>query len=389
MNATLLKCTNCQSPLPPAAVDRHREIATCRNCGRLVDVREQLRPPETPSSTGVRMRPPVELPSGMTIEPKPNAMVPGAPSPGVTIRRRWLRGKHWIFLMVLAGLTVGLINLWMSRGATALTVIGTLLLFAWDYNVTAMFVNSTSIRANARGVEVRHGPLPSLFGKSRSVPRERLKQLFATTHGNLFAVAAHLTDGSTLVLVAPLVSAEQALFVEQQLEKELGLVDFAVAGELGHEQVSVDGRPVPGAKPGAAVALAVPAIVAGALAMVFLMGKTEVAGQLEATPPVGSWVFAPDDCSSGQHEGFGGVSLTSSKEPGRTVRIVSDPVKGQLLVVADAGAKNRVFDSETCSVLALNVERTNTKFNDIWVVQGIATVKCPGLAGNLSFAGCH
>jgi hypothetical protein len=308
----------------------------------------------------------------------------------LVIRRRWLRGKHWIFLLVLAGLSAGLVLLWLNQGATALTIIATLFVFSWDYNVISMFLNSTNITANATGVTVRHGPMPSIFGRNRRVPREHLKQLFATRYGPNFAVAAHTVDGNTVRLVAPLVTAEQALFVEQKLEKELGLVDFAVDGELEHaDHTSIEGKPITGAKSGAALALAVPVMVAGSVGLFFLMAKPDVAGQLQARQPVGSWQFMPDDCISGQREGFGGVTLTSSQTPERSVRLINDPVKGPVLVVVEQGSKNRAFEADACKVLMIHVERSNTQINNVWAMQGTSTLECPGLSGSFAFAGCH
>ena len=43
---------------------------------------------------------------------------------------------------------------------------------------------------------------------------------------------------------------EQALFVEQTLERALGMGDFAVEGELGVPEPSFDGKPPAGARSG-------------------------------------------------------------------------------------------------------------------------------------------
>ncbi len=311
------------------------------------------------------------------------------PRSPVTIRRRWLRGKHWIFLLICAGVSVGLVLSWQAYGLTGWTVIGTLFVLSWDYNVTAMFVNSTTIRADATGVDVRHGPMPSLFGMGRRLAREQVKQLFAANFGTLYLVKAQLTDGQEIDLVKPLVSAEQALFVEQQLEKALGLVDYAVDGELGGATPqSIDGKPVAGAGSGAALGLLIPVFIGGMLAFFYFATKSEVSGALTASAPLGSWTFQPDDCGSGQLEGFAGVVLSSSKDSGTEVRLIKDPVKGTLVVVTAQGAR-KVLEPAQCPVFLVNVERTSTQVNDVWSMQGTSTLDCPGLRGAVSFAGCH
>jgi hypothetical protein len=228
------------------------------------------------------------------------------------------------------------------------------------------------------------------LGRNRTLERQQLKQLFATKYGSAFAVMAQLADGSKAQLVAPLVSKEQALFVEQQLEGSLGLVDFAVAGELGSaEPMSLAGPPVSGAKPGAALALLVPLLIGASLLVFSLATSTEVTGVLEASGKLGTWVFTPDDCVSGQREGFGGVVLTSKAAPERVVRVVKDPVKGALLVIAERTGANHVFEPSACESLDLVAQRTDTNINDIWAVDGRARVECLGLSGTVTFEGCH
>ena len=410
MDAPLLSCSYCQATLPPAAVDREREIASCPACGRLNDVRSQLRAPAPVAHTAhaahtvhaayavhaaqappqPRARPPVQLPPGMSMSFEGGGFfgleAPGSP---VTIRRRWLRGKHWILLLICAGFSAGLASLWQSQGVTGWTVVGTLFVLSWDYNVMTAFVNSTVIRADAAGVGVKHGPLPSLFGLGRRVAREQVKQLFAAKFGSLFAVKAQLVDGNEIDLVRPLVSAEQALFVEQQLEKSLGITDFAVDGELGSASPpSIDGKPVAGAGSGTALGCLIPVLIGGAIALFFFMASSEVSGTLTATPPLGAWTFKPDDCASGQLEGFAGVTLKSSDDRGPEVRLIQDPVKGTL-VVATAHGIRKVFDAEQCPVFLIHVERSNTQINDVWSMQGTSTLECPGLRGAVEFSGCH
>lgn len=312
------------------------------------------------------------------------------PQSPVTIRRRWLRGKHWAFLLICAGISVGWVALWQSYGLNVWTVLAALFVLSWDYNVTTMFVNSTTIRADAAGIDVRHGPMPSLFGRGKRLAREQVKQLFASNFGSMFMVKAQLVDGNELELVKPLISAEQALFVEQQLEKALGLVDYAVEGELGGPTTAtVDGKPVVGAGSGAALGFLIPVFVGGILIFSYYATKSEASGVLQASAPLGSWTFHPDDCGSGQLEGFAGVVLSSRKNRGREVRLIKDPVKGALVVVIQPGMKNQVFAADQCPVFLIDVERTSTQVNDVWSMEGTSTLDCPGLRGAVSFAGCH
>ena len=306
-----------------------------------------------------------------------------------TIRRPWLRGKHWVFLLMCLGMSIGVVLLWQVQGLSGWSVVATLFVLSWDYNVTTMFVNTTTIQGDAAGVKVMHGPLPSLFGQNQALARATVKQLFTAKFGAMFAVKAQLTDGKEVYLVRPLISAEQALFVEQQLEKALGLVDFAVEGELGSDALTLEGTPVAGAKSGALLGLLIPVFVGVACLLFYFMARSEVSGALQVSGPLASWTFKPDDCASGQHEGFGGVTLSSSGSPDRAVRVVMDPVKGMLVVVKSPGQKNQVLDADHCPVFQVHVERSSTNINDVWGMQGTSTLECPGLKGAVSYAGCY
>ena len=309
----------------------------------------------------------------------------------VVIRRRWLRPKHWFLLVLFAAAAAYVAYLWTTVEASAWLVIGTVFVVMWNFSTAAMFLNSTVVTADANSVTVRHGPFPSLFARRAAVTKPHLEQLYSAKYGALFAVMAKLTSGQSLTLVAPLITAEQALFVEQELERALGLVDFAVEGELGTEggTSSMQGKSPKGAASGAALTFVIPALIASIVGLFLFIAGTDVSGRLQAGGALGSWTFEPDDCVSGQREGFGGVVLNSSAHRERVVRIVRDPVRGGLIVVASAGRPNHVLSGESCKRLDVAVERTNTNINDIWAVDGSVTLECNDLSGSVVFKGCH
>jgi len=375
------RCSNCQVVIDPANVDVQRELATCGRCGRLTDLRRKpSAPARVAQEPAPRARPPVQLPVGMSMTTMPDRLI---------IRRRWLRRKHWFLLFIIGGAGAYVAYLWTALEPGVWLVLGTLFVLSWNYNLAAMFLNSTVITAAGDNISVEHGPLPSLFGRKATAAKTQIDQLYSATFGSAFAVQAKLKSGEPLRLVAPLITAEQAMFVEQTLERRLGLVDFAVEGELGSEAVSVDGKPPAGARSGAALALVIPLFVVGMIALFLFIASTEVAGRLQATGSLGTWSFEPDDCNSGQLEGFAGVVLKSSKDPGRIVRVVRDPVRGSLIVVAIPGKPNHVVSSETCPRLSIDVRRGNTNINEVWTQDGKVALECKELSGTVTFAGCH
>jgi hypothetical protein len=374
-----LRCTHCDAGIEDAVVDRARQIATCGACRRLVDLQPQM---TAPATSRPPMREPVSLPAGMTITDDGAAL---------TIRRRWLRRKHLGFLVVLVALAGLVAYRWLSAGFSAPLVVGTIFLTTWHVRLLSMFVNATTVRVTADRIDVRHGPLPSLLFRNRSLAASEIRQLFAAKWGAVYEVGAELKDGSRVSLVRPLVSDEQALFVEQQLEHRLGIVDFEVAGELA------SGRRLPAEVPaavsrGSAGALAaLPFVIIGTtLVAFFVMTSSDVDGTFEASGPrLGSFTFAPDHCTSGQTRGFFGVELTSRESENTVVRAVRDPVRGALIAIERPDAKPIVLSPEECRSLEVRIDKTSTSINDVWAVEGRAAVDCAELRGEVTFEGCH
>jgi hypothetical protein len=383
-----LHCSSCQAVIGPANIDTQRELATCTRCGRLMDLRQVSRAkapaPASEETARPRARPRVQLPFGMSMTTLADRLV---------IRRRWLRQKHWFLLCIIGSAGAYVAYLWTTLEPSVWLVLGTLFVLSWNYNLAAMFVNSTVISAAGNGVSVQHGPLPSPFARNAAATKSQIEQLYSGTHGAAFAVQAKLKSGEPLRLVAPLVTAEQAIFVEQTLERVLGLVDFAVEGELGsdavRDAVNVDGKQPAGARSGALLALLIPVFIVSTVGLFMFVASSEVSGKLQASGALGAWAFEPDDCNSGQLEGFGGVVLKSSKDAGRVVRVIKDPVRGSLVVVASSGNANHVISPETCPRLVVNVRRGNTNINDVWTQDGNVSLECKELSGSVSFSGCH
>jgi hypothetical protein len=392
------RCPRCAASIAAERVDMKRQIATCRACGSLVDLAPQFLAAavaetqmDTSSRSGAshdapprpRQRPPVPLPAGMAIRKD---------SHGLVLTRRWLRTKHLVMLVTLSALTGGLIWAWQARGFEVWMAIAAFFLVGWDFMLMGMLVNSTTITVSDDTIDVRHGPLPSPLFTSRRLRVADVEQLFAAPFGSLFEVGAVLRDKSRVVLVRPLVTQEQALFVEQQIERRLALTDVEVAGELGSELPLPDAieaavKPTAG---GAIAALPIAAAAGMLLFAFFFAFATEIEGTLQLSGPrTGDQVFTPTSCSSGQLSGFFGVELRAEDAPDVAIRLVRDPVQGDVIAIERAGQATFVVMPAECESMRLDIVRTNNSINDVWNVEGSASLDCPGLRGELKFAGCH
>jgi hypothetical protein len=105
------------------------------------------------------------------------------------------------------------------------------------YGTLAGFLNHTRISAGPARLAIEHGPLPWLGDKV--LDPARVEQLYCLerrrehkgTVSYTYDLHARLRDGRGQKLVGGLTSAEQAAFLEQQLEALLGIADQPVAGE--------------------------------------------------------------------------------------------------------------------------------------------------------------
>ncbi|MBX3741388.1 MAG: hypothetical protein KF712_10385 [Akkermansiaceae bacterium] len=224
-----LKCNNCGSQLKPEDISPQLSAARCHHCNALFAL---------PAAAGGRTigRPDVALPRGMSIEERMD---------GLTITRRWLEAKVW-FLLFFAVFWNGFMIVWnvisLSQGIWMMSVFGLLHtgvgLFL-IYLVLAMFLNTTTVKVTYDAVETRSGPLP--WKGNKTIPKHEVEQFYCTEkvqhskNGSsvTYKVEAVLKGNRRETLVQGITHHDQALYIEQQLERHLGIRDVSVAGEHG------------------------------------------------------------------------------------------------------------------------------------------------------------
>jgi hypothetical protein len=146
------------------------------------------------------------------------------------------------FSLIWAGMLYWLISSDVGRGdlvlGTLIPVMHSVFGLGMAYMLLTKLFNHSRITVTADRVQVSHGPLP--WPGACSILTSHIDQLFCkeirrtTNHGLSlrYEVWADMTDGTQSRLVHVGLSAEQALFIEQQLEKALGIQDREMPGEL-------------------------------------------------------------------------------------------------------------------------------------------------------------
>ncbi|HLL81650.1 MAG TPA: hypothetical protein VK420_03325, partial [Longimicrobium sp.] len=160
------------------------------------------------------------------------------------IERRWYAWTA-IFLAFFCVFWFGFLAVWyliaFSTGAWLLMLFPLLhvavgLFLA--YFTVAMFVNTTEVVVADGVLTVRHGPVPWLG--NRQIATGSLEQLYCEEHVSrtrngttiTYSVRARGKDGRMVKLVSGLPERAQALYIEQEIERHLGIADRAVAGQV-------------------------------------------------------------------------------------------------------------------------------------------------------------
>jgi hypothetical protein len=106
------------------------------------------------------------------------------------------------------------------------------------YTTLAGLLNRTRIVVQSREIVIQHGPIPSLGNRRigadgiRQIYREQTFSQYRGSTSASFHLNAITQDNRKLPLVRDVPSADMALYLEQEIEKALGIEDRRVAGEM-------------------------------------------------------------------------------------------------------------------------------------------------------------
>lgn len=255
--ATLLACPGCQTPIERRTVNESQEIASCLVCRRVID----LGAPRTsapaaaqvtaPTSTALapaistpvhglaRARARVPLPDEMSVVEEPGGTVVTWAPP---------RFPRLMNALGVGGATALLVLYFVARTwrtlvipTERLQIIFGLIALATIYASLAAVLNRVRIVAGHRLLAIRVGPVPwpgshalaegsvrQLFGEVVQTPDEdgKIKKQTYT----LSAVVG--AEERRLRLLSGLTEVSQVLWLEQTLERALGIRNRPVGGEL-------------------------------------------------------------------------------------------------------------------------------------------------------------
>ena len=230
---TPLTCRNCGAGLAPDPSARRADLLVCAHCGSV-----HRPPPGKPVSSpeaaigAADPVPPraIALPSRFEVERRDGALL-------VSWRKGRRAGAVFLGLFAFAWLAMASVS-----GALPLLVLAPLL----GYYALVRGLNRVSFLADASGVRVRQGPVP--WPGALRLERGAIEQLFSVEKlSNVrsgsdgrervrvrrhYRLRARLDDGKRVDVITGLSSADQALWLERETERVLGIDDRPAEGEV-------------------------------------------------------------------------------------------------------------------------------------------------------------
>lgn len=163
----------------------------------------------------------------------------------IEIVRKWF-GWQIVLMTVFAMFWDGFLFIWYSKvgeSGEAMAIYFPLMHVAvgigLTYYVVAGWFNRTHIFVSHGKIAVHHRPI--LWWGNKELESSNLKQLYVkekisqsrNSTSVTYEVHAITHNGRNIKLVTGLETSEQALYIEQEIEKYLGIEDIPVKGEIG------------------------------------------------------------------------------------------------------------------------------------------------------------
>ena len=237
LNVNAMICRNCGAGLEADRIDTSLGVVTCSHCGSLHDI---------PGDSGA-------VASGdiASSEPKPRAVKPVRKE--VDLPRRfkvrrtpgsmeitWSAGGpvHGLALCIIAG---GIGYMALTTGILPFLIASAV----FFYFAAVRTINTHRIRVDKARLRVTQGPLP--WPGKRKLDTSDITQLYATEHETRsdhsrndsqqnkvrkhYRLSANRRSGGHIKILSGLNDPLQALWLEQEIERLLGITDQPVAGE--------------------------------------------------------------------------------------------------------------------------------------------------------------
>ncbi len=230
-----LHCKSCGAPINDRGINQRLRMARCEYCGTVFNLSDAPEATSHPQIQHLPERQPVPMPKGIEVVTDLGAL---------QITYRWFSAKY-IFMLIFTVFWNGFMLVWhgisLFSGAWMMSAFGllhTAVGIGIGYYTLAGLLNRTTVWVQGDVLRIDHAPLP-WFGV-RQIRASAIDQLYCrekvhrSDNGTSYSYQVHaaLRDGSQEKLLSNLSDPEQALYIEQELERHLRITDRPVRGEL-------------------------------------------------------------------------------------------------------------------------------------------------------------
>lgn len=231
-----IQCPACRSKVLSDDLNMQALAGMCRSCHTVFSFRDQLPAGDPVREAAPPVRAAVPMPAKFRVERSGSDFV---------IFWDWKSPAMW-FLVIFCIFWDGFLLFWYSIAfgtdspliMKLFPLIHVAVGLGLTYFAVCMFVNRTFVGVSGGRLTVTHTPLP--WPGNRAMPAGEIEQLYCferVSHGKngtsvTYEVNAVQRGGTKVKLVGGLQEPEQALFLEQEIERALGIADRRVPGEM-------------------------------------------------------------------------------------------------------------------------------------------------------------
>jgi hypothetical protein len=223
LDLTGLYCKSCGAPIEEDDINLDLAMAKCSYCGAVFGVKGL--PLQKDRDAPLRYeRPEVPMPTGIEVTRVGDAL---------QISRRWCRWPPLcLFLLLLClGCDAVLIMIIFGNGGMPVTFPYITIAIGMTYGTLARFLDRITVQVKQGQLKIRQRPLPC--GHEKCLSATDIEQIYCKESilSRSYEAYAVLRRGRKIKLLSNLPKPEQALYIEQELERSLGIQDRPVHGE--------------------------------------------------------------------------------------------------------------------------------------------------------------
>jgi hypothetical protein len=230
-----IHCRYCAAEIPAGNINLDKLMAKCANCSAVFSIAGELGLAAGEKKSSKRVMSSVPMPKYVSLEESFGEL---------KILRKWF-SMYQAPLVFFAVIWNGFLLFWytiaLSTGQTQMALFGLLHLAAGlflIYTVATNFINATLITVNPQTLDIKHGPIPAWGNKTLNpsdIAQIYCKEIITRSRRSqtiTYEVAAIMHDQRRETLLTGLYNAEQALYIEQEVERFLGIANEDVPGEM-------------------------------------------------------------------------------------------------------------------------------------------------------------